>query len=148
MWNSGPSGVTEVWPVETSAWLPSWKLCPLWPPQQTVPNQTIIQIARADPVPLLPKGYPHWERFVLDSRMFDWMSSNSTDTEVDITVLQSKRSNSRSSDSDVEKLPPTNGLYKFILSSFDFTKKLRVLAQRFEERARCNVRARPSQDPG
>ena len=80
--------------------------------------------------------------------MFDWMSSNSTDTEVDITVLQSKRSNSRSSDSDVEKLPPTNGLYKFILSSFDFTKKLRVLAQRFKERARCNVRARPSRDPG
>ena len=135
----GPSGTTEnlalnqvtvVKPISTT---PS--------PTNTVPHRATVQIAHADPtpVPLFTKGDLDWEGFILDSRLLEWMSSISTDTEIAIAVLRFIPEIIWHS--DVENLPSINDLYEFILSSFDFTKKPRVLIQSFKDRALAATRA-------
>jgi len=122
--------VTVVNPVSTPA-----------SPTNAVPNLAIIQTALADPTPtpLFTKGDLDWEGFVLDSRLLDWMSSISTDTEIVIAVLRFIPEIIWHS--GVENLPSINELYEFILSSFDFTKKPRVLIQSFKDRALAATRA-------
>ena len=139
---SGPSGAAEnlalpelsqaavVLPVSTPT-----------SPTNPVPNRTIVQIAHAipTPAPLFTKGDLDWEGFVLDSRLLDWMSGISTDTEIVIAVLRFIPEIIWHS--GVEKLPSINELYELILSSFDFTKKPRVLIQSFKDRALAATRA-------
>lgn len=109
------------------------------PPTSAAPNQTIVQIAHADPAPLFTKGDLDWQGFILDSRLLDWMSGNSTDTEIIIAVLRFIPEIIWHS--GVEKLPSLNELYEFILSSFDFTKQPRVLIRSFKDRALAAARA-------
>jgi len=138
----GPSGVTE------SLALPELNQVSLVKPVSTpplpvnaVPSRTIIQTVLADPTPppLFTKGDLDWEGFILDSRLLDWMSSISTDTEIVIAVLRFIPEIIWHS--GVEKLPSINELYEFILSSFDFTKKPRVLIQSFKDRALAATKA-------
>ena len=126
----GPSGATEnlalpelkqvavVKPVPTPA-----------PPTNAVPTL----------IPLFTKGDLDWEGFVLDSGLLDWMSSISTDTEIVIAVLRFIPEIIWHS--GVERLPSINELYDSILSSFDFTKKPRVLIQSFKDRALAATKA-------
>jgi hypothetical protein len=135
----GPSGTTEnlalnevtiVEPILTPA-----------SPTNAVPHRATIQIAHADPtpVPLFTKGDLDWEGFILDSRLLEWMSNISTDTEIVIAVLRFTPEIIWYC--GVENLPSINDLYEFILSSFDFTKKPRVLIQSFKDRALAATRA-------
>ena len=75
----------------------------------------------------------------MDSRLLDWMWSISTDIEIVITVLRFVPEIIWHS--GVEKLPSIHELYESILSSFDFTKKPRVLIQSFKDRALAATRA-------
>jgi hypothetical protein len=122
--------VTLVKPISTPA-----------SPTNAVPHRATIQMAHADPtpVPLFTKGDLDWEGFILDSRLLEWMSSISTDTEIVIAVLQFIPEIIWHS--GVENLPSINDLYKLILSSFDFTKKPRVLIQSFKDQALAATRA-------
>jgi hypothetical protein len=90
-------------------------------------------------VPLFTKGDLDWEGFVLDSRLLEWMSNISTDTEIVIAVLRFIPEIIWHC--GVENLPSINDLYEFIQSSFDFTKKPRVLIQSFKDRALAATRA-------
>ena len=139
---SGPSGVAEnlaLPELNRSVVVPP--ASPPASPTNAVSNQTIIQIAHTNPTPapLFTKGDLDWEGFVLDSRLLDWMSSFSTDTEIVIAVLRFIPEIIWHS--GVEKLPSINELYELILSSFDFTKKPRVLIQSFKDRALAATRA-------
>ena len=91
------------------------------------------------PIPLFTKGDLDWEGFVLDSRLLDWMSNISTDTEIIITVLRFIPDIIWHS--GVANLPSVNELYELILSSFDLTKKPRVLIQSFKGRALAAAKA-------
>ena len=135
----GPSGTTEnlalnqvtvVKPISTT---PS--------PTNAVPHRATIQIAHADPtpVPLFTKGDLDWEEFILDSQLLEWMSSISTDTEIVIVALRFIPEIIWHC--GVGNLPSINDLYEFILSSFDFTKKPRVLIQSFKDRALAATKA-------
>ena len=110
-------------------------------PTNAVPHRATVQIAYADPtpVPLFTKGDLDWEGFILDSRLLEWMSGISTDTEIVIAVLRFIPEIIWHC--GVENLPSINDLYEFILSSFDFTKKPRVLIQSFKDRALAATRA-------
>ena len=110
-------------------------------PMDTVPTRTIIQTVFVDSMtmPLFTKGDLDWEGFVLDSRLLDWMWSISTDTEHVIAVLRFIPEIIWHS--GVGKLPSINVLYESILSSFDFTKKPRVLIQSFKDRALAATKA-------
>jgi hypothetical protein len=110
-------------------------------PTSAVPDWTIVQAAHADPtpVPLFTKGGLDWEGFILDSRLLEWMSSISTDTEIVIAVLRFIPEIIWHC--GVENLSSINDLYEFIQSSFDFTKKPRVLIQSFKDRALVATRA-------
>ena len=110
--------VTVVKPVPTPA-----------PPTNAVPTL----------IPLFTKGDLDWEGFILDSRLLDWMSSISTDTEIVIAVLRFIPEIIWHG--GVERLPSMNELYESILSSFDFTKKPRVLIQSFKDRALAATKA-------
>jgi hypothetical protein len=140
-WNvgPGPSGTTEnlalnqvtvVKPISTPA-----------SPMNAVPHRATIQIAHVDPnpVPLFMKGDLDWKGFILNSCLLEWMSSISTDTEIVIAVLRFIPEIIWHC--GVENLPSINDLYEFILSSFDFTKKPRVLIQSFKDRALAATRA-------
>ena len=138
----GPSGVTENLALREPNQVIALKPVPTpASPTNTVLNRTILQTASPDltPVPLFTKGDLDWEGFILDSRLLDWMSSISTDTEILIAVLRFIPEIIWHS--GVENLPSINELYEFILSSFDFTKKPRVLIQSFKERALAATRA-------
>ena len=133
----GPSGVAENIPLQPLNQATATKPMSTIPasPTGVVPNQTTIQtlLISSLPVPLFTKGDLDWEGFILDSRLLDWMWSILTDTEHIIAVLQFIPEIIWHS--GVEKLPSINVLYKSILSSFNFTKKLRVLIQSFKDRA-------------
>ena len=136
---AGPSGVTENLALqELTVSKPATT-----PASQTnaVLNRTIIQTVFTDttPVPLFTKGDLDWEGFILDSRLLDWMWSISTDTEIVIAVLRFIPEIIWHG--GVEKLPSIDELYESILSSFDFTKKPRVLIQSFKDRALAATRA-------
>jgi hypothetical protein len=138
----GPSGVTENLalqePTQVTVTKPATTPAS---PTNAVPNRTIIQTVLADPtpVPLFTKGDLDWEGFVLDSRLLDWMWNISIDTEIVIAVLRFIPEIIWHS--SVEKLPSIDELYESILSSFDFTKKPRVLIQSFKDRALAATRA-------
>ena len=66
----------------------------------------------------------------MDSCLLDWTWSISTNTKHITAVLRFIPKIIW--DSGVGKLSPINVLYEFILSSFDFTKKPRVLIQSFK----------------
>jgi hypothetical protein len=135
----GPSGTTEnlalnqvtvVKPISIPA-----------SPMNAVPRRGTVQIAHTDPtpVPLFTKGDLDWEGFILDSRLLEWMSSISTNTEIVIAVLRFIPEIIWHC--GVENLPSINDLYEFIQSSFDFTKKPRVLIQSFKDQALAATRA-------
>ena len=140
----GPSGVTE------NLALPELNQVTVVKPVPTpsspinavsIQNRTVIHTALGDltPVPLFTKGDLDWEGFILDSRLLYWMSSISTDTDIVIAVLRFIPEIIWHS--GVERLPSINELYESILSSFDFTKKPRVLIQSFKDRALAATKA-------
>ena len=110
-------------------------------PTNVTQNRRNFSIVPIDPVPipLFTKGDLDWEGFVLDSRLLDWMSNISTDTEIIITVLRFIPDIIWHS--GVANLPSVNELYELILSSFDLTKKPRVLIQSFKGRALAAAKA-------
>jgi hypothetical protein len=110
-------------------------------PTSAVPDRTVVQIAHVDstPVPLFTKGELNWEGFILDLPLLEWMSNISTDTEIVIAVLQFIPEIIWHC--GVENLPSINDLYEFIMSSFNFTKKPRVLIQSFKDQALTATRA-------
>ena len=126
----GPSGATENLPLSELNQVTVAKTSPIpAPPTNVVPTL----------IPLFTKGDLDWEGFVLDSRLLDWMSSISTDTEIVIAVLRFIPEIIWHG--GVERLPSINELYESILSSFDFTKKPRVLIQSFKDRALAATKA-------
>jgi len=138
----GPSGVTENMALPEINQVTAVKPVSIpASPTNVVPNRTIIRTALADPAPppLFTKGDLDWEGFILDSRLLDWMSNISTDTEIVIAVLRFIPEIIWHG--GVEKLPSINELYESILSSFDFTKKPRALIQSFKDRALAATRA-------
>ena len=139
---AGPSGVAENLALQELTQVTVSKPAAT-PASQTnaVLNRTIIQtvFTDANPVPLFTKGDLDWEGFILDSRLLDWMWSISIDTEIVIAVLRFIPEIIWHG--GVEKLPSIDELYESILSSFDFTKKPRVLIQSFKDRALAATRA-------
>ena len=101
-------------------------------PTGAVPSRTIIQTVCADSmtVALFTRGDLDREVFILDSCLLDWMRSISTDMKHIAAVLRSIPEIIWNS--GVGKLPSINVLYEFVLSSFDFAKKPRVLIQSFK----------------
>ena len=126
----GPSGVTE------NLALPELNQVTVVKPVPTPasPTNSVPTL-----IPLFTKGDLDWEGFILDSRLLDWMSSISTDTEIVIAVLRFIPEIIWHG--GVERLPSINELYGFILSSFDFTKKPRVLIQSLKDRALAATKA-------
>jgi len=126
----GPSGVNENLALSALNQVTVVKPMPTpAPPTNAVPTL----------IPLFTKGDLDWEGFILDSRLLDWMSSISTDTEIVIAVLRFIPEIIWHG--GVERLPSINELYESILSSFDFTKKPRVLIQSFKDRALAATKA-------
>ena len=126
----GPSGVTENLALPELSQVPVVKPAPTpTPPLNVVPTL----------IPLFTKGDLDWEGFILDSRLLDWMSNISTDTEIVIAVLRFIPEIIWHG--GVERLPSIDELYESILSSFDFTKKPRVLIQSFKDRALAATKA-------
>ena len=110
-------------------------------PTDAIPDRAIIQTVLIDSVtvPLFTKGDLGWEWFILDSRMLDWRWSISSDTEHITAVLRFIPEIIWYS--DVGKLLSIGIHYDTTLSSFDFTRELRVLIQSFKDRALAATKA-------